>query len=88
MISRELATDTLNIAKRPAEVILTFLALNILFRILNVLGNIILLCEYDRTRHYVPRIPVWRRFMNPMLTALIFWTYPQHAERKRAPDWT
>ena len=59
-----------------------------LFRLLNIIGNIVLISEYDRTRHYVPRIPIWRRFMNPILTALIFWTYPQHAERKFPPDYS
>lgn len=72
----------------PTVAIMVFIALNMLFRLLNILGNAILIFEYDRTRHYVPRIPIWRRFMNPILTALIFWTYPQHAERKFAPSWT
>lgn len=63
------------------------LGINMFFRLLNIIGNIVLITEYDRTRHYVPRIPIWRRFMNPILTALIFWTYPQHAERKFPPDY-
>lgn len=65
-----------------------FIGLNMLFRLLNIIGNVVLICDYDRTKHYVPRIPIWRRFMNPVLTALIFWTYPQHAERKFPPDWS
>ncbi|KAI3396488.1 hypothetical protein diail_12108 [Diaporthe ilicicola] len=67
---------------------LVILGVNMVFRLVNVIGNIILISEYDRTRHYVPRIPIWRRFMNPVLTALIFWTYPQHAERKFPPDYS
>lgn len=78
----------MQVSLKPAAVIIAFIALNILFRLGNVLGNIVLISEYDRTKHYVPRIPIWRRFMNPILTALIFWTYPQHAERRFAPDWT
>lgn len=86
-IAKEFATNNLTADKVPAEFFLAFVALNMLFRILNVLGNIVLLTEYDRTRHYIPRISAWRRFMNPLLTTLIFWTYPQHTERKRGPDW-
>lgn len=73
---------------KPAAAIIAFIALNMLFRLGNIVGNIVLISEYDRTKHYVPRIPIWRRFMNPILTALIFWTYPQHAERRFPPDWT
>ncbi|CAN8097774.1 unnamed protein product [Discula destructiva] len=85
-ISKELATSTLGISMKAAVAIVAFVALNMLFRVINILGNIILLNEYDRTKHHVPRIPIWRRFMNPVLTALIFWTYPQHVERKSAPE--
>ncbi|KAJ4405028.1 hypothetical protein N0V82_010390 [Gnomoniopsis sp. IMI 355080] len=86
-IGKEIATRTLELAAKPAIAIIAFVGLNMLFRVINILGNIILISEYDRTKHYVPRIPIWRRFMNPILTALIFWTYPQHAERKFGPDW-
>lgn len=66
---------------------MTFVALNMLFRVLNIFGNIILITEYDRTKHYIPRVPLWRRIFYPVLTAVIFWTYPNHAERKLPPNW-
>lgn len=65
---------------------LIFVAFNMLFRLLNVLGNLLLLSGYDRTQHHLPRVPVLRRvFVNPILTGLLFWAYPQHIYR-RFPD--
>lgn len=86
-IGKDFATRDLELPTKPAAAIMAFVGLNMLFRVFNIIGNVILISDYDRTRHYVPRIPIWRRFMNPFLTALIFWTYPQHAERKFPPDW-
>lgn len=58
------------------------------FRLLNVLGNIILMCDYDLTQHHRPKIPKWRQcFFNPLMSLLIFWTYPHAVEQKRPPDW-
>lgn len=67
---------------------LVFVALNVLFRLLNVLGDILLLSGYDRTQHHLPRVPVLRRvFVNPVLTGLLLWTYPQHIySRFPSPD--
>ena len=54
-----------------------------LFRLLNVLGNLPLWAEYDRSLHYLPKMPVWRRrLVNPLIDLLIFWTYPQSVEQK------
>ena len=55
-----------------------------LFRLLNTLGNLVILTRYDVTkarcrRKYVPR---WRRFANPIALGLIYWTYPQAFEQK------
>lgn len=54
---------------------------NMAFRLLNIMGNIVLLSDYDRAAHYLPQIPIWRVFMNPLVTALILWTWPMHAAR-------
>lgn len=86
-IGKQLATGTLNLPMKPTIAIIFFIGLNMLFRVFNIIGNIIFMFEYDRTKHYVPRIPLWRRFTNTLLTTFIFWTYPQHAERKFGPDW-
>lgn len=66
---------------------LAFVALNMLFRFLNVVGNVLLFFSYDRTRHYLPRVPFWRKPINAVLTGLVIWTYPQHIYRQFAlPD--
>ncbi|KLU87942.1 hypothetical protein MAPG_06932, partial [Magnaporthiopsis poae ATCC 64411] len=74
---------------RSTMACLIIFLLNTLFRLLNVLGNIILMCEYQRTNHYLPKgmIPFWRRITNPIADALIFWTYPQSVEQKYPPHW-
>lgn len=74
---------------RSTMACLIMFSLNLLFRLLNVLGNIILMCEYQRTNHYLPKrmIPFWRRITNPLADALIFWTYPQSVEQKYPPHW-
>ncbi|KAL8337497.1 hypothetical protein RB601_006979 [Gaeumannomyces tritici] len=74
---------------RSTMACLIMFSLNLVFRLLNVLGNIILMCEYQRTNHYLPKrmIPFWRRITNPLADALIFWTYPQSVEQKYPPHW-
>lgn len=66
------------------------LFLNSFFRFLNVLGNLILVCEYRRVNHFLPKhmIPFWRRITNPIMNFLIFWTYPQSVEQKYPPHWS
>lgn len=57
-----------------------------LFRLLNCIGNILLMFEYNMTKHYVPEIPLRRRILNYLITGLIYWTYPQCVEQKYPPD--
>ncbi|KAK7731797.1 hypothetical protein SLS53_008618 [Cytospora paraplurivora] len=68
----------------PSQTTRTTMALigtNMVFRLFNIMGNIVLLCDYDRAAHYLPQIPIWRVFINPLVTALILWTWPMHAAR-------
>jgi hypothetical protein len=59
------------------------------FRLLNVIGNILLMFEYDLTKHHRPKIYVLRRVLvNPLLSGLIYWTYPQSAEQKYPPNYS
>ncbi|KAK4455274.1 hypothetical protein QBC34DRAFT_66577 [Podospora aff. communis PSN243] len=60
---------------------LTMWALNMLFRLLNVLGNLILLSGYDMTRRHRPSPGIFRKMVHPVLSRLVFWTYPQSLER-------
>ncbi len=51
------------------------------------MGNVVLTCEYDVTKHHIPHPPLFRRLVNPLMSGLIFWTYPQAVERKFPPEW-
>ena len=51
---------------------------------MNMLGNIFLVFEYDHTTHYLPKIPIWRRLVNSVISVFIFWTYPDVVVQKYA----
>lgn len=70
---------------RPVQVAMAFVGLNMIFRLINVLGNLLLLLGYDRTRHHLPRVHVCRRVSNALMTGLVIWTYPQHVYRQFTP---
>lgn len=58
-----------------------------IFRLLNFIGNIVLLCEYDMTKHYAPQQSLKRRLLNMLMAGLIYWTYPQCVEQRYPPDY-
>ncbi|KAH9989592.1 hypothetical protein F4779DRAFT_637994 [Xylariaceae sp. FL0662B] len=66
---------------------LVFFAVNMIFRLLNLIGNIVLYYEYDITKHYVPEQSRKRRLLNMVMAGLIYWTYPQCVEQRYSPDW-
>jgi hypothetical protein len=69
-------------------VIFAFYGLNMAFRLLNTLGNVFLFFEYDVTKRNRPTTPWWRKkLVNPIASALIFWTYPQALEQKYPPEY-
>lgn len=60
-----------------------FIAFNMISRLLNVLGNIILWAEYDFSKHSFKGTPWWqRKLLNRVMFMLIFWTYPQSLEQR------
>ncbi|ORY59968.1 uncharacterized protein BCR38DRAFT_350055 [Pseudomassariella vexata] len=65
---------------------LAFFAINMIFRLLNFIGNIVLMFEYDLTKRYAPQIPLRGRLMNLLMTGLVYWTYPQCVEQRYPPD--
>ncbi|KAK0651069.1 hypothetical protein B0T16DRAFT_309078, partial [Cercophora newfieldiana] len=67
---------------RSSTVTMAMFALNMVFRLLNVLGNLIVLCGYDMTRRHRPNPGMWRKMIHPLLSRLVFWTYPQSLQRK------
>ncbi|KAI1389159.1 uncharacterized protein F4822DRAFT_271140 [Hypoxylon trugodes] len=74
-------------AERSAMAALGFYGINVLFRLLNFIGNIALMYEYDMTKHYVPQLPLKRRLLNMLMAGLIYWTYPQCVEQRYPPDY-
>ncbi|KAI1843228.1 hypothetical protein JX265_012198 [Neoarthrinium moseri] len=77
------------VGSRPFEssvAALAFFATNMLFRLFNCIGNIVLTLGYDMTKHYAPQITLRRRLMNLLMTGLIYWTYPQCVEQRYPPD--
>ncbi|KAK1761547.1 hypothetical protein QBC47DRAFT_31179 [Echria macrotheca] len=67
---------------RSTIVALVFFAFNIIFRLFNVLGNIVLMCGFNMTRRHWPNPSRWRKICHPILSFLVFWTYPQAVDRK------
>ena len=47
------------------------------FRLINVLGFVVILCGYNLTRRKRPRASWWRKLTYPLMFWLIHWTYPQ-----------
>ncbi|KAI5928228.1 hypothetical protein F4810DRAFT_719887 [Camillea tinctor] len=66
---------------------LVFFSLNALFRLLNCIGNVVLIYEYDMTKHYVPGQSLRRKLLNMLMAGLIYWTYPQCVEQRYPPDY-
>ncbi|KAL2158765.1 hypothetical protein VTH06DRAFT_3956 [Thermothelomyces fergusii] len=69
-------------APRSTRATLAIFALNMLFRLLNVLGNIVLLVGFDITTSYRSGISIWKRSVHYLASGLILWTYPRVAEEK------
>ncbi|KAL5619524.1 hypothetical protein FOVSG1_001746 [Fusarium oxysporum f. sp. vasinfectum] len=64
-----------------------FIACNILFRFINVLGNTLLVSEYKLWRRYMPNQSRPSRILNKVIAFLIFWTYPPSIEQKFPGKW-
>ncbi|RBA11339.1 hypothetical protein FPRO05_04512 [Fusarium proliferatum] len=64
-----------------------FIACNMLFRFINVLGNTLLVSEYKLWRRYMPNQSRPARILNKVIAFLIFWTYPPSIEQKFPGKW-
>ncbi|PKS05599.1 hypothetical protein jhhlp_008117 [Lomentospora prolificans] len=67
---------------------LAFCGLNLLFRLFNTLGNLILLSEFKFWRRKKPDLPLTHRFINCVVAGLVFWTYPRAIEQSYTPHRT
>jgi hypothetical protein len=57
------------------------------FRLINLVGNAVLLLRFDTTQRSRSGIPTWKRPFHYLATALVMWTYPQSLEQKYPPDY-
>ncbi|KAF5985237.1 hypothetical protein FCOIX_2214 [Fusarium coicis] len=64
-----------------------FIACNMLFRFINVLGNTLLVSEYKLWRRYMTNQSRSARILNKVTAFLIFWTYPPSIEQKFPGKW-
>ncbi|KAK2046590.1 hypothetical protein LZ31DRAFT_188226 [Colletotrichum somersetense] len=72
---------------RRVLVTLIFIVLNMAFRLLNLLGNIILTLEWRHFARKKPRLTPAGRFANMVLAFLVYWTYPQAVEQEYPPQY-
>ncbi|KAK8133376.1 hypothetical protein PG984_005388 [Apiospora sp. TS-2023a] len=86
MVGKNLEVHLASPIRAATIAALVFFTVNMLFRLLNCIGNILLMFEYNMTKHYMPEIPLRRRMLNYLITGLIYWTYPQCVEQKYPPD--
>ncbi|KAF5012174.1 hypothetical protein FDECE_1764 [Fusarium decemcellulare] len=66
---------------------ISFIAINMAFRLLNILGNIILVTEYEFWDRFRPDKSRIRRFLKQVIAFLVFWTYPQSVEQSYPGKW-
>ncbi|KAF5568458.1 hypothetical protein FNAPI_160 [Fusarium napiforme] len=64
-----------------------FIACNMLFRFINVLGNTLLVSEHKLWRRYMPNQSKPAQILNKVTAFLIFWTYPPSIEQKFPGKW-
>ncbi|KAK8038516.1 hypothetical protein PG993_006927 [Apiospora rasikravindrae] len=86
MVAKDLDIHLRSPIRAATIAALVFFTINMLFRLLNCIGNVFLMFEYNITKHYMPEIPLRRRMLNYLITGLIYWTYPQCVEQKYPPD--
>ncbi|KAK6845747.1 hypothetical protein PG990_004098 [Apiospora arundinis] len=86
MVAKNLEVHLASRIRAATIAALVFFTVNMLFRLLNCVGNVLLMFEYNMTKHYMPEIPLRRRVLNYLITGLIYWTYPQCVEQKYPPD--
>jgi len=54
-----------------------------LFRLLNMLGYIVIACGYDPARRNRPQASWFRKLTHPAMCWVMFWAYPPYIYRKR-----
>jgi len=86
-IATEVANASGGPISRSTQATLALFALNVLFRLVNILGNVVLLCRFDTTTRHRYSLSMWKRPFHYLGTVLVMWTYPQSLEQKLPPDY-
>lgn len=74
--------DFKGLEDRRVTVTMVFVVLNMFFRLLNVLGNLILACEWRHFARNKPRSTPITKALSFVLAGLVYWTYPQSIEQE------
>ncbi|KAL2265108.1 hypothetical protein VTJ83DRAFT_6208 [Remersonia thermophila] len=87
-IAREIAGNTgPGSIPASAKATLAMFVLNMLFRLLNLLGNVLLVSGFVTTKWKRSTIPRWLRPFHALAAGLVMWTYPQSLEQKSLADY-
>ncbi|SPO03627.1 uncharacterized protein DNG_06310 [Cephalotrichum gorgonifer] len=79
------AADSTGAVPNSTIATLAFCALNLGFRLLNTLGNIILITNPPLWRRKKPNLSPPTRLLNSVVAFLVFWTYPRAVEQFHHP---
>ncbi|KAL2142045.1 hypothetical protein VTI28DRAFT_1615 [Corynascus sepedonium] len=65
----------------------TLATLAMFFRLINAMGNVVLVIGFDMTTRHRSNIPTWGRPLHFLASAVVIWTYPPVVEQKYPPDY-
>jgi len=85
-IASEIADAPDGPVPKITQAVLAMFALNMFFRLVNAVGNVVLLFRFDTTRRHRSDISIWKRPFHYLVSAFVMWTYPQSLEQKYPPD--
>ncbi|KAL7931685.1 hypothetical protein V8C35DRAFT_309256 [Trichoderma chlorosporum] len=81
------ATSSFDMSQTAITATLTFIAFNMMFRLLNSIGHLILLCEWRMWQRSRPGISRLRRVAGEMLMILVVFADPQSLQQEYPGRW-
>ncbi|KAH6851353.1 hypothetical protein B0I37DRAFT_306454 [Chaetomium sp. MPI-CAGE-AT-0009] len=85
-VASEMANATGGSIPRSTQASLAMFVLNMVFRLMNVVGNLIIFLTFDTTQRNWSDIPVWKRLFHYLATGFVIWTCPQSLEQMYPPN--
>ncbi|KAK3298092.1 uncharacterized protein B0H64DRAFT_441491 [Chaetomium fimeti] len=85
-VASEIATASGGPIPSSTQASLAMFALNMAFRLMNVVGNLVIFLAFDTTKRNWSDIPVWKRLFHYLATAFVMWTCPQSLEQMFPPN--